>query len=97
MMLQLTTLDILPAQESAFEGAFSKAQALLRNAEGYVSHELRRGVETPSRYLLLVHWKRLEDHTVTFRQAREHVSWKALLDPYYAKRPESLHFAELTE
>ena len=94
-MLQLTVLDVIAGREAAFEATFSQAQTLLANAEGYVSHSLRRSVELPSRYLLLVQWRHLEDHTITFRQAPDHVTWKALLDPFYAKKPESMHYAAL--
>ena len=91
-MLQLTELDIHGGQEAAFETTFLEAEALLRGARGYLRHSLRRGVETPSRYLLLVQWRHLEDHTVHFREAPEHITWKALLSPFYARTPKSVHF-----
>jgi heme-degrading monooxygenase HmoA len=40
---------------------------------GYVSHELQRCLEVENKYVLLVRWERLEDHTEGFREHFESV------------------------
>jgi heme-degrading monooxygenase HmoA len=61
---------------------------------GYHSHELRRCLEAPGRYLLLVHWQRLEDHTVGFRQSAEYQRWRALLHHFYDPFPTVEHYGQ---
>lgn len=97
MIKQVNLLDIVTGMEAEFEQAFGIAEKLLARADGYEGHSLSRCVESPSRYLLLINWRALEDHTVTFRTAPDHLEWKRLLDPFYAVRPQSTHFASLGE
>ncbi|MGH8218361.1 MAG: antibiotic biosynthesis monooxygenase family protein [Steroidobacteraceae bacterium] len=44
-------------QSGAFEDAFRGAQHHVSQCPGYVSHELRRCIETAGRYALLVRWE----------------------------------------
>ena len=58
MILEVALLDVRPGEETDFERAFARAQSILGSMGGYVSHELQRCVENPSRYVLLVRWRR---------------------------------------
>ena len=62
MVLEVAILNVLPNQSAEFEKAFAEAQAIISAIPGYQRHELRRCVETPDRYLLLVRWKELLRH-----------------------------------
>jgi len=53
MILEVAVLDIKPNQNMAFEAAFKKAQNIISSMNGYISHELQRSIENPSRYILL--------------------------------------------
>lgn len=92
MILEVATLDVRPGQEAAFEAAFGDASRIISSMHGYVSHELQRCVEKNSRYLLLVNWQSLEDHTVGFRQSEEYQHWKALLHHFYDPFPTVEHY-----
>ena len=92
MILEVAILNIIPGQEAAFERAFNTAQTIIASIPGYIRHELKRCVEKPSRYLLLVNWKTLEDHTQGFRGSTEYQEWKALLHHYYDPFPEVEHY-----
>jgi heme-degrading monooxygenase HmoA len=59
---------------------------------GYISHDLHKCIETDGRYLLLVKWQTLEDHTVGFRQSAEYQQWKNLLHHFYQPFPEVEHY-----
>ena len=59
---------------------------------GYVSHELQRCVEVRDRYVLLVRWERLEDHTEGFRRSEAYGEWKKLLHHFYDPFPTVEHF-----
>lgn len=92
MILEVAILDVIPGQTDAFEVAFGKAQSIIASMKGYVSHELQRCVETESRYVLLVRWETLEDHTVGFRESTEYQEWKALLHHFYDPFPVVEHY-----
>ena len=92
MILEVAILDVKPGLDQAFEIAFKTASAILASMPGYISHELQRCVETANRYLLLVHWQRLEDHTVGFRQSPEYQEWRALLHHFYDPFPTVEHY-----
>jgi len=96
MILESARLDVIPGRESAFERDFARAQSIISSMPGYQSHELRRCMETPNRYLLLVRWDTLEDHTVGFRQSPQYQDWKALLHHYYDPIPVVEHYIDTT-
>jgi heme-degrading monooxygenase HmoA len=93
MILEHALLDVKPGQEAAFEAAIAAARPLIAATPGFRSIAVRRCLETPNRYLLLVEWERLEDHTVGFRQSPRYAEWKALLHHFYAPFPIVEHFA----
>ncbi|ATQ68911.1 MULTISPECIES: antibiotic biosynthesis monooxygenase family protein [Methylosinus] len=92
-VLEVARLDVRPGQEAAFERAISAARPLIAATPGFVSIEIRRCFETPSRYLLLVAWERLEDHMIGFRQSDRYAEWKALLHHFYDPFPVVEHYA----
>ena len=92
MILEIALLDIKPGQTAAFEAAFAEAEQYIRAIEGYRGHELRRCLENDHRYALLVHWRHLEDHTITFRHSPAYQHWKALLHHFYSPFPVVEHY-----
>lgn len=96
MILEAAILNVKPNQENEFEAAFAKAQAIISSANGYVSHELQRCIKTPNRYLLLVRWRSVEDHTEGFRKSAAYVEWKRLLHHFYDPFPTVEHYELVT-
>ncbi|MFM2587333.1 antibiotic biosynthesis monooxygenase family protein [Vibrio sp. TBV020] len=92
MILEVAILDVKPNLEEEFEQNFAKAQAIISSMSGYVSHQLQRCIENPSRYILLVNWQTLEDHEQGFRQSAEYQEWKALLHHFYDPFPTVEHY-----
>jgi heme-degrading monooxygenase HmoA len=72
MILEVATLDVKPGEEAKFEEAFSIAQRIISALPGYLSHQLQRCIENPHRYILLVNWQTLQDHTLGFRGSAEY-------------------------
>jgi heme-degrading monooxygenase HmoA len=97
MILEAALLNVRAGEHAAFEQAFAKAQAIISAMHGYVSHQLHRCIEAPDKYLLLVNWRRLEDHTVGFRQSLEYQEWKRLLHHFYDPFPTVEHFEQVFE
>ena len=96
MILEVAMLDVRPGQEPAFEAAFAEASGIIASMTGYVGHDLQRCIERPSRYVLLVTWETLEDHTEGFRGSPEYQRWKALLHHFYDPFPTVEHFERVT-
>jgi hypothetical protein len=92
MILEVAILNIIPGKESEFESAFRQASAIITNMPGYISHQLQRCVENKSRYILLVNWQTLEDHTIGFRTSTQYLEWKKLLHHFYQPFPTVEHY-----
>ncbi len=92
MILEVAILNIIPGLEDAFEAAFKQASTIISTMPGYGSHQIRRCLERRNRYILLVEWATLEDHTVGFRESSGYQQWKQLLHHFYAPFPEVEHY-----
>ncbi len=97
MILEIALFDIVPGGESGFEAAFAQARGVIAQATGHRSHELLRSHERPSRYMLLVRWNSIEDHTIGFRESPLFAQWRALLQPYFHRPPEVGHYLPATD
>jgi heme-degrading monooxygenase HmoA len=97
MITEHALLEVRAGQESDFEAAFVEAKTIIAAADGFESLELQRCIEVPSRYLLLVRWASLEDHTEGFRGSPGYQEWKALLHHFYEPFPTVEHFRIVAE
>jgi heme-degrading monooxygenase HmoA len=97
MILELAILDIRAGENAAFENAFAEAKSIISAMPGFSHLELRRCIETPGRYVLLVGWDRLEDHTVGFRGSPDYQRWRALLHKFYDPFPLVEHYEPVFE
>lgn len=95
MILEVAILDVKVGQSQAFEAAFHQASRIISSMSGYVSHELQRCIETPNRYILLVQWQTLEDHTIGFRQSAQYETWRQLLHHFYEPFPTVEHYEKI--
>ena len=64
---------------------------------GFDHLELQRCLEQPDRYVLLVGWDRLEDHTEGFRGSAEYERWRDLLHRFYDPFPTVEHYEPVVE
>ena len=92
MILEVAILNIRPGQETEFEQAFVQASPIIASMPGYMTHELQRCLETSNRYILLVQWQTLEDHTIGFRTSPAYQEWKRLLHHFYDPFPTVEHY-----
>lgn len=92
MILEVAILNVKAGQTAEFEQAFAEAQAIIATMPGYLSHQLQRCLELPNRYILLVNWNKLEDHTVGFRQSVQYHEWKSRLHHFYDPFPVVEHY-----
>lgn len=91
----LEIAEITVTDPAAFETAVAAAKPHFLAAEGCHGLTLHRVVETPDVYRLVVKWRTVEDHMVTFRASEGFQAWRALAAPYFAAPPKVTHSAEV--
>lgn len=92
MILEHALLSVRPGQEQAFEAAFAQALPIISGMSGCGEVTVSRCVERPGTYLLLVQWRRVEDHTQGFRGSPQYQDWKRLLHSFYDPFPLVEHY-----
>jgi len=92
VILEVAILDVRLSDVKSFEIAFGEAQKIIEAMAGYVSHQLQNCIEKPNRYILLVTWDTLEDHTTGFRESEEYQKWRTLLHHFYEPFPVVEHY-----
>jgi heme-degrading monooxygenase HmoA len=92
MILEVAMLNVINGKEEEFEQAFKEASVIISGMNGYITHDLQRCIEVQNKYVLLVKWEKLEDHTIGFRQSSEYQKWKQLLHHFYEPFPVVEHF-----
>ena len=95
MIVEHAIVTIRPGSEADFEADFEQARLVIATSKGFGSLNLSRCIETPEKYLLLVEWDTLEDHTVGFRESDLFIEWRRLLSPYFKSLPEVTHFTHI--
>ncbi|SNZ01238.1 antibiotic biosynthesis monooxygenase family protein [Flagellimonas pacifica] len=97
MILEIAVLEVKQGLEERFEVDFKIASRYISSIEGYLKHSLQKCVEQKNKYVLLVEWQTLENHTIDFRESREYLEWKKLLHHYYDPFPVVEHFEKVYE
>ncbi len=95
MILEVAILNIKPGMNAEFEAAFANARHIIADMPGCIQHEIQRCLENSHRYILLVNWRTLEDHTLGFRGSSQYQEWKALLHHFYEPFPVVEHYQAL--
>ena len=95
MILEAVMLQVKEGMEAEYEEAYRGASEIISSMKGYKSHELQRCMEVEGKYLLLVQWETLEDHTIGFRQSNEYQEWKEKLHNFYDPFPTVEHFEKV--
>jgi heme-degrading monooxygenase HmoA len=92
LILEAVMLQVKQGMEEEYEEVFQEASKIISSMPGYITHELQRCMEEKGKYLLLVKWETLEDHTIGFRQSKEYQEWKNNLHHFYDPFPTVEHF-----
>lgn len=92
MVLEAAFLHIKTGQSDAFEKAFDVAETIIAKSNGFLGLDLKKYIEETDKYLLLVKWESLEDHTIGFRKSEAYAAWKGLLHHFYEPFPIVEHY-----
>lgn len=93
MITEVADIRIDPSQRQAFEAAIVQGvESVIAKATGFVSYRVQRCIENPARYLLLIEWQTLENHTKDFRESEAFAQWRSIVGPFFASPPVVEHF-----
>jgi quinol monooxygenase YgiN len=91
MVIERVEFSVIAGREADFEAAMERGGALLAAAPGCMSVTLARGVERPDRYLLMLNWRCIDDHSA-FAGTDGFLEFRQLAGPFFAERPAMEHF-----
>ncbi|HEY0812449.1 MAG TPA: antibiotic biosynthesis monooxygenase family protein [Pseudonocardia sp.] len=95
MVLEIADFTVKAGTEDEFAAAVQEALPFLAATPGFRNARLTRGVESPSRFVLLVEWESVEAHTVGFRQSDRFPKWRAVIGPYFDGDPRAEHAVDV--
>ena len=94
MVLEIADIRIATGKNEAFEAAIEHGIAtVVSRCTGYRAHQVHKGIESAERYVLMIWWDTLENHTVDFRQGPLFAEWRAIVGPFFSVPPSVEHFS----
>lgn len=95
MVLEIAQFDVTSDQEDEFVDAYRAARNLVADTPGCRSVRMTRGVESPSRFTLLVEWDTIEAHEEGFRASERFTAWRERIGTYFASPPVVEHYIDV--
>jgi len=93
MILEVADIRIAPGRNEQFDTAIRNGlDTVVCRSPGFRGYKVNKSIESPERYLLMIYWDTLENHTVDFRQGPLFAQWRAIVGPYFAAPPVVEHF-----
>jgi heme-degrading monooxygenase HmoA len=88
MILEHADIRIDPARAAEFEAAILRGvTTVIAPSRGFQGYKVNRSIESPGRYILMIYWDTLEDHTVGFRESDAFAQWRAIVGPFFTQPP----------
>ena len=90
MVLEIAQINAQPGKAEELAAGLLAAIPVIRGSEGCISASVRRQIEDPAAFVLVIEWETMEHHTVTFRggprfaEYRSHIAG-LFVDPIVAR------------
>ena len=98
MILEIADIRIPPGKQAEFDAAVQRGVAtVVSKAKGFRGYKVNKGIESPERYVLMIYWDTLENHTVDFRAGPLFAQWRAIVGPFFTVPPQVEHFTLVAE
>jgi heme-degrading monooxygenase HmoA len=97
MVLEVALINVNAGQEDDFAAAYQKAVPVLKASPGLRSVRMTRGIESPTRFVLLVEWDSVEAHENGFRNTDRFGQWRAIIGPFFDGPPNVEHFTDVPD
>ncbi|PZS20593.1 MAG: antibiotic biosynthesis monooxygenase [Pseudonocardiales bacterium] len=95
MVLEVADIQVTPGSEGDFANAYRGIKTVLTSTPGCRSVRMTRGIESPSRFVLLVEWESIEAHEQHFRDSERFAQWRAAIGPFFASPPLVEHVEDI--
>lgn len=98
MILELVDIRIQPGKQREFDAAIVRGVTeVISKAKGFCGYRINKGIESAERYVLMIYWQTLENHTVDFRESPAFQEWRSIVGPFFAGPPAVEHFTLLDQ
>jgi heme-degrading monooxygenase HmoA len=95
MVLEVADIEVRPGDEDDFLAAYRTVRDVVASTPGCRSVRMTRGIESPSRFVLLVEWDDVAAHEENFRGTDRFVTWRAAIGPFFAGPPRVEHVVDV--
>ncbi len=95
MVLEVALIDVKPDSQDEFVAAYRAGREILATTPGCRSVRMTHGIESPTRFVLLVEWESVQAHLENFRDSERFGRWRALIGPLFASPPVVEHFVDI--
>ena len=95
MVLEVALFDV--TDPDGFAAAYRGVHPIIAGAPGARSVRMTAGIESATRFVLLVEWDSVEAHDQNFRETERFTAWRAAIGPFFANPPLVEHFSETPE
>ena len=95
MVLEVALIDVRPGHEDDFAAAYLNVRDVVTTTPGCRSVRMTRGVESPTRFVLLVEWDSVDAHENNFRATERFAKWRGAIGPYFVHPPQVEHFTDV--
>ena len=93
--LEVADIAVQPGREDEFLAAYRSVREVLTGTPGCRSVRMTRGVESPSRFVLLVEWDSVAAHEENFRGSDRFTAWRAAIGPFFDGPPRVEHVTDV--
>jgi heme-degrading monooxygenase HmoA len=94
-VLEVADIAVQPGREEEFAAAYRSVRDVVAGTPGCRSVRMTRGVESPSRFVLLVEWDSVAAHEENFRGSDRFTTWRAAIGPFFAGPPHVEHVTDV--
>lgn len=95
MVLEVADIAVRSGTEEEFIAAYRTVRDMLASTAGCQSVRMTRGIESPSRFVLLVEWESTAAHEQNFRATDRFARWRAAIGPFFANPPRVEHVDDI--
>lgn len=94
-VLEVADFHVPHGAEGDFADAYRGVRDVLAGTPGCRSVRMTQGIETRSRFVLLVEWDSVEAHEENFRATDRFGTWRVAIGPFFATPPVVEHFTDV--
>ena len=95
MVLEIADIEVRPGAEEDFLAAYRGVRDVVTSTPGCRAVRMTRGVESPSRFVLLVEWDSVQAHEENFRATDRFTAWRGAIGPFFAGPPRVEHVTDV--